>query len=277
MTDSPTVDFVGDFAFSSLPDGATPAVRARPMNCLLNRFSKRNAQPATHLFLSGGSLVVPAADDGSVAVAVAQCELQGEYGYVVELRTQYFRLFFDLDYSSYRILSEEDAVALLRDAVLPLVADCYPHATPHERRVILLSAPPLPVDKSTCVCIQDKTPVRARLFKSGFHLVFPDLIVDDEHALMVRRALVERLQLLLPKDFDHDGVRCTTWGDVLDECVFTKCGFRAVYQRKADKCAHCMPCTRTPRCLLATAACMPSSPSRARSATKPASDRPCFR
>jgi len=135
MTDSSTIDFVGDFAFSSPSDGATPIVRARPMNYLFNRFSTKHkvaeALPPTHLFLSGGSLAVPAADDGSVAIAVAQCELQGEFGYVVELRTPYFRLFFDLDYISYRILSEEDAVALLRDAVLPVIAECYPHATPY--------------------------------------------------------------------------------------------------------------------------------------------------
>ena len=183
-----------------------------------------NASEATHYSLVGGKYAIP---DGRhqqwlKRYAMHLQQHAHEAVYFVEKRTPIFRMHFDLDYIQPEVptlVHVVQMVQLLNDVFktfYPAAADTSPDLFV----AIVLKAPSLPKQGMT---------------KTGFHVIWPYLLVNCDQALTLRLACItEAIQRF--------GERCApynTYEDLLDECVFMENGLRMVGSDKAKRCEMC--------------------------------------
>jgi hypothetical protein len=129
---------------------------------------------------------------------------------VVELRSEVFRLHYDVDIK-----------VTLSDAELLSVARVV-----HETSCLYFA------DRARLACVVCASYRDGRRAGSSLHLVLPDTAVDDACALWIRAGVVcacaERLE--------HLGL---DFNEVIDSCVFRHSGFRMI---GSDKCRSCPQC-----------------------------------
>lgn len=70
--------------------------------------------------------------------------------------------------------------------------------------------------------------------KHGIHVIFPHIIVDQEHALYIREALIAALSERFGTWFATDG-----WSEVVDNAVYVSSGLRMIYSQKTKNCDEC--------------------------------------
>lgn len=166
-------------------------------------WAKNGSQtPATHLLLDGGRLCVPDEHNGTFLNAYFNAILRGESVSMVELKTPLFKLFFDIDARVDG--SPRDFTALFR-CMYEAVHEFW--VLERATKMIICSAPPK----------EDKV---------GFHVIFPDVVVNAPIALAFRDVVLQKLEIECP-DACQNG-----WADALDPCVFKANGLRAIYSHK---------------------------------------------
>jgi hypothetical protein len=132
--------------------------------------------------------------------------------YIVERRTEFFRLPFDVDYVGFAELTPSVFIdEYVRPHILPVIAECYAGAVGSARKVVMCAAPAKLVTPEV-KRLPDGAKLKVRAVKSAFHLIFPDLVVDDDTAREVRRAVVlhaapERIPLLFATGKRRDDER----------------------------------------------------------------------
>lgn len=160
---------------------------------------------------------VPPEDSGLFLARYAGALVSGENLFLVEFRTQPFRMFLDID-----ILDSEpwkftdDKFQNFLKIIQKEVRTCFPHTN---LQLIVTSAP----------LKYNKTNV-----KSCFHFYWPHLWVNDTSALVLRARMVEKLEEILPP------LLFNSWQEVVDVAVFTGNGLRMFGSLKmAHKCPEC--------------------------------------
>lgn len=162
---------------------------------MIRRWSRKGADPPTHVLMDGGQLHVPDTDTRAFWNEYVTAIASGQKLYVVEQKTDRFRFFVDVDFKGPEPLGDESAFELcvkIQEAV-------------GAGRCLVARAPP--------------RPVKDGWIKSGMHLHWPELVVTRGEAMALRT------QILL--ELDHD-----SWAEVIDASVYGGSGLRCLWSHK---------------------------------------------
>lgn len=197
-------------------------------------------QPLTHLALDGGKASVPDDAHGTFLNAYATALVAGgRRPCLAELRTPVFRMFLDLDTSF-----EDTAAALAaRDdgGVEPLVRAL--HAVLMEAHDTPGAAPDPGLAAAVGPCWVCASSADAADRKLGFHLVWPEVLVDAPTALALRARMVEALEKAGEAQAGEGGEAqagggrqlcgvVTPWAKAVDAAVFRGNGLRMPWAAK---------------------------------------------
>ena len=173
----------------------------------------------THYRMDGGKLAIDPVMTEEFLKAYAAALDAGEVLSVVERRTDVYKMHYDLDVLDTQPWSEEQIVSVLKE-VRTAMAECFPPERALDLfRTVVLVAPPKQVNG---------------MWKTGVHVIYPDLQVDSAMGLTLRKMAVLRLNRL-----QRRVEPLNAWDDVLDRCVHVANGLRMVGSVKMAKCGQC--------------------------------------
>jgi hypothetical protein len=179
--------------------------------------TKERKAVATHFLLDGGIWGIPK-EKYSEFLGLLAVDLQnGEKHYICENRTEIFKFICDIDMFEDSVVTTEQ-ISRVVEVLNDIVSEYYGPS-----KVIICGADPKMVIKS-----------ETELFKSGFHLVWPDIWISVENAKRLRIQFIETLTLKFGEREKHN-----TWEDVVDLAVYEDNGLRMVGCRKMGICKSC--------------------------------------
>ena len=193
------------------------------------RDTRKDGAPSevSHLLLDGGVLSVPPANTAEFTAAYAVGVVRGAAGgprpCVVEVKTDVFRMFYDLD----AVVTAEDSAALSAGVVPPAIEEALVTIC----RATLSCFPT--ADKTTvtvCASNSGKNDGKAGSdeaghAKHGIHLTFSDVFVTSPTARAVRLHVLDALDHI-SNPFRNE------WTKIVDEAVFKGSGMRLPWSAK---------------------------------------------
>lgn len=176
-----------------------------------NCFHKKGITRHTHLCLDGGVLSISEDLTEEFYEVYIKGINAGDKYYITEYPTDIFRFFADIDIKEDYAWSEEKFKIALY-SIQKVIHELYNH--PHNV-IVCGTASKIIIEKGT------------KLYKTGFHLHWPDIYVTRQMANKLRIKVVERLV----KDFgERDSIN--PWDDVYDSCVYRNNTIRILHSRK---------------------------------------------
>lgn len=189
--------------------------------------AEADPEQATHYSYSGWKARIPPELEGGFLERVAEDIASGALNFIIEKKTSVFKMHLDLDW----LEPSEVPTARIRQLV-GVLGEAFAHFFPQPRTdplfdTVIMTTTPQTGKKGT----DDTTPC----VKSGFHLIYPNLLVEKRQALLLRAyALSMIVERFGPRD-----PPCNTWDDVVDETVLRKNGLRQIGSYKRSKCPTC--------------------------------------
>ncbi len=186
-------------------------------------------KPETHMSLAGGPLgrlsIPDEMHESWLRVYAAELALNTHSLFFAERRTPIFRMHFDLDFTQPEPVTLHYLIAVARECVnvFRLFFPTVPEDAPMWRCAIL-TAKPKPVTKDSEV-----------LVKSGCHMLWPWLYVNQVQALQMRANVVDTLVRTWPARH----APANSYDDVVDRTVLTSNGLRMMGSDKAARCKKC--------------------------------------
>ena len=195
----------------------------------------KTADESSHFSYAGGKYFIPEEFNTIFLIKYAQTLQQSRASagvsslFMIEKRTPFFRMLFDLDMIQPGGVTESEVFALTA-LCCAVFKTYYPVLhTPEQLTCYVYHAPLM--DKkgwgegSSVPIVQ----------KSGFHLIWPFLIVDQRQALHLREACIYAAK----REFGERRRPANPYADVIDETVLMKNGLRMVGSDKRSKCNVC--------------------------------------
>jgi len=198
----------------------------------LNRFRVATAQEANHFSYVGGKYFVPDdAHDEWLCTYAKQLQSLDSNLYMIERRTPVFRMYFDLDMIQPDAVERSEVLALAR-LCCDVFRQYFPElpSTANVFTCYVLSAPPM-ARKGW----PSSPTVTEMATKSGFHLIWPFLLVNQRQSLYLREGCV----FAAKERFGERQPPSNPFADVIDETVLLANGLRMVGSDKASKCMTC--------------------------------------
>ena len=162
----------------------------------------------THLLLDGGKARVTPERQEEFFGRYVEAVSRGERVYVVERRTERYKMFVDLDFRADQPLSREYVLRIASTLQSVMESPAY-------------------LCTSQCKVLMDG-------IKYGVHMIWPEVDVGDEGALMLRNRFISKLG-----EMEEGGL--FDWESVVDVSVYKGSGLRMLWSGKIEKCAHCSP------------------------------------
>ena len=194
----------------------------------------KTADESSHFSYLGGKYYIGEKDNNVFLRKYAE-QLQRARGgvnglFLIEKRTPCFKMLFDLDMIQPRAVPLSDVFALTAlccsvfKTYYPALATddqlaCYVYRAPNMAKKGWATGPDAPM-----------------VVKSGFHLIWPNLIVDQTRALHLREACIYAAK----RELGERAPPANPYADVLDETVLMKNGLRMVGSDKMIKCRVCL-------------------------------------
>jgi hypothetical protein len=190
----------------------------------------KTADESSHFSYLGGKYFIGEKDNGVFLKKYAEQLQRSSSGlFLIEKRTPVFKMLFDLDMIQPRGVSMPEVFALTAlccsvfRTYYPVLAaadqlTCYVYNAPNMAKKGWATGPDAPM-----------------VVKSGFHLIWPHLIVDQAQALHLREACIYAAKRELPDRVPP----ANPYADVLDETVLLKNGLRMVGSDKMIRCRVC--------------------------------------
>jgi hypothetical protein len=191
--------------------------------------TKECREKETHVSLLGwpyGRLLIPDNKHGSWLTEYTKELQRGVHSlYFAEHKTPVFRMHFDLDFTQPSPVPL-DYLQKIGRAANTVFREFYPGlgVDSEEWSILLLTAPPKPVEKDG-----------VHLVKSGCHMIWPYLYVDQGIALQLRLNLLAHITRTWPARPEG----ANSYEDVVDETVLKSNGLRMYGSDKASKCKDC--------------------------------------
>lgn len=175
----------------------------------------------THLLLDNGKLQIPDAKIAEFHKLYAEDIKNKRKHYICEIRTKIFRLFFDLDFHEVdpEALSDERVYDYIQ-TIQAVISEFFQES-----------------DKHVIVCTTDSKKVEkegVEYNKTGIHLIWPNLFVSQQTALLLRMCMIQFLEKKYGSRPSY-----SSWADVVDLSVFDKNGLRMIGSRKMGPCPVC--------------------------------------
>ena len=188
-----------------------------------NKLYSKEYKTCTHLLLDGGKLKIPDKLYGEFLKRYAQDIENGEKHYIIEIKTPVFRLFADFDLVA-RVDQERETSQQIVDKLQIF------------QNVVSLFFGG--ANSGVLVCTADDKPIGQEYVKTGYHLIWSDIYVTKETALLIRKGVVHLLEEKFGERTKEKGFY-NSWVDVVDATVYNKNGLRMVGARKMVPCAVC--------------------------------------
>ena len=169
-----------------------------------NLFNKsEDTQIPSHLLYDGGKIYVPRSREHEFLEKYSQELEKGSKLYYVETRPNTFKYMIDIDITDDHYWSLDEITHLVK-FIQNIVYDFF--------------------DKNNVtICAISSEKTKSDGIHTGIHLIWPKIVVNSQTALIIRRGIVQKLNT----DFGP----CTknkTWEDTIDECIYTRNGYRMV-------------------------------------------------
>lgn len=199
---------------------------------ITNQFNKTyDDEKPSHLLLNGYTLYVKNDNISIFNKKYVESLENGHKMYIVECRKQIFKLFFDLDFlltqDQYSLLTEKslddsqniflEFIKIINDVIFEFYERYYD--------CIVTTAD---IKKVKKICKNEENPENfdsEELIKKGFHLHFPDIFVNKNHALEIRKACLHNLS-------KYSNMFSNSIADIVDEHVFVTSGLRLTGSNK---------------------------------------------
>lgn len=206
----------------------------------LLQFSNTSPASSTHFSLVGGKWEIPPKHHNEFLRLYATVLQKTEYPHApvvffVEKKTPIFRMHFDLDIVQATAASATqllDWTRLFTSTCKTYYPDLNASATASE-------------SDNTFVCYISKAATTKRVkgwtrdvvdsIKTGVHLIWPFLLVDQIQALYLREACIAAAKL----QWGERTAPANPWADMIDESVLLKNGLRMVGSDKSQPCKTC--------------------------------------
>lgn len=197
---------------------------------LWDRREVNGARQYTHLELTGefgGCLNVPDSLQDMIIACYADGLRRKDPFFIVERRTPNFFHFYDIDmkFAKQDRPHWRDFVVIFRELVYD-VARFYPDMSDDDKRVTLRCVVASSPDKE----------LPGEKVKVGYHVHFPNLVVDRERALLLHASASSRLSRSTKGKWKSE----ETFEEALDLCVYEPHG--SLRWLGSDKCETCTSC-----------------------------------
>jgi hypothetical protein len=193
--------------------------------------AERDCPNPSHNDLFGGTYALqdrdPARNTEFHGMLVQALRDGGVYGFS-ENRTAFSALYFDLDICGEVQPVSIEAVRRLAALVREAVLDACCLSAPEASRMRWRDA------SSVLAAVAPSSQQEAGLWKTGVHLIFPDIVLDRE--AMVRVALAAKVYV--ETTLGDRVPPANAWADVFDVGAY-KAGLRMILVDKAASCPHC--------------------------------------
>lgn len=166
-------------------------------------------QTITHFMFNGGKLDI--SSDHETFQLMYSKHIKHK-NCIVEKKTDFFKFFVDFDILSEDIINLEEYIFVIQNTLINLYKN-------PDLICIVTGA-----DKNKEVVKNNKT-----YLKQGFHLHWPDIIVDKSTSMAIRKNLIINLTNVFGKNDKH----FDSWEKIIDKCVYENNGLRLV---GSDKC-----------------------------------------
>lgn len=173
---------------------------------MLQDFHARVGQSHTHVLMDGGRLHVPPDRLNEFCDRYVQCIRENIKIFVVEQKTPYYKFFVDVDYVDDEGLTLENVSDLAR-----VICDKVMSLVPQATQCIVSAAQPKPKGEGV---------------KTGIHLNWPHVVVDQTRATRLREHLVSHLNKIY---------QAKQWQEIIDASVYGGSGFRLPWSHKMAK------------------------------------------
>ena len=176
-----------------------------------NSFINKNSDNKhSHLLLNGGKLNITNLE--ILYKIYSKCIDENEYIYLVECRRELFVLFFDLDFLLEKELDNDFFIEIIKninDTIKLYYNEYY--------KCIVTTADYKKVNKNNKINL-----------KKGFHIHWPNIIVNKEIALKIRQSCIIKLKTI------YGNIFLNSFNDIVDESVFKSSGLRLTGSRKGQ-------------------------------------------
>ena len=197
-----------------------------------NQFNKTDEdEKPSHLSLNGYTLYVKKENISIFNKKYSESLQNGDKMYIVECRKSIFKLFFDLDFlltqDQYSLLTEKSQYDT-EDVFLEFINIINDVIYEYYDRYYDCIVTTADIKKVKKICKNDYNPENfnsEELIKKGYHLHFPDICIDKNYALEIRKTCLTRLSKY--KDVFYNSV-----ADIVDEHVFVTSGLRLTGSNK---------------------------------------------
>lgn len=175
----------------------------------------------THLLLDNGKLKIEPVYERDFLKRYSNDVYRKYKHYICEIKTPIFKLFSDLDFFDTKELSENDLLMY----------------TGHIQSVISEFFIEKDLDCQVIICTTDskKTTIEgAEYIKTGVHLIWTNIYVSKQTALLLRKCLVQSLNMKFGSRSSYN-----SWDDVVDLTVYDQNGLRMIGSHKMGPCSVC--------------------------------------
>lgn len=185
---------------------------------------------STHFSLNGAKYFIKMGKDNNDFLwryGAALYHREINEAYLIERRTPRFKFHIDLDIKEPSIVRAADVHKLYLPVIFSVLQRFYNNLSAETLTCVVLSAPPKSV-------VEKSSDGNATCVKSGFHLHWPFLTVDDETALTLRDNIVHVLE-------NTEATQTREWpknsiSDIVDESIYLSNGLRMVGSDKRARC-----------------------------------------
>jgi len=171
-------------------------------------FSKTKDTPVpSHLLYDGGKIYVPRKREHEFLAKYAAEMEKGSKLYYVETRPSTFKYMIDIDITDDHYWSIDEIIKLTK-FIQNIVYEFF-----QKNHMV--------------ICVTSPSKKKTEGTHTGIHLIWPKLVVVSETALIIRRGIVQKLN----EEYGacpHGPGGSKTWEDVIDECIYTRNGYRMV-------------------------------------------------
>jgi hypothetical protein len=197
---------------------------------ITNQYQKiDDDEKPSHLLLNGYKLYIKDENLEIFNKKYSEAIMNGDKLYIVECKKNIFKLFFDLDflYSNENEKETEysenlnntfiEFIQIINNVIYDFYEKYYD---------CIVTTADIKKVKKICKNEENPTNINSKEFiKKGFHLHFPDIKVNKNMALEIRKTCIQRLTKY--KDLFENSIN-----DIIDEHVFTGSGLRLTGSRK---------------------------------------------
>ena len=183
-----------------------------------NKFFTRD-KTYTHLLLNGGKINIPECENKNFLKYYSQDIENSNPNFICEVRTDVFKFYIDLDFLYVNEISDNEIIFYTYN--IQRILDYIIDNSSTNKNI------------SKCVVCLSQPSTKKNLIKMGVHLMFPNLLVNKETALLIRNIIVEYFKNTF---YSNEYIK---WDEIIDETVYKQNGLRMLGSSKIEKCVSC--------------------------------------